>query len=81
MVCFNRPYYFKFFKGCPPQVFLDPFLIAFFQISSIPKDFLRFFFFLGKDALDMNITLGVKGLPKRISRHDLIKGRGNRNKV
>ena len=26
MVCLNRPYHFKFFKGCLPQISLGPFL-------------------------------------------------------
>ena len=26
MVCLGRPYYFKFFKGCLPQILLGPFL-------------------------------------------------------
>ena len=26
MVCLNRPYHFKFFKGCLPQIPLGPFL-------------------------------------------------------
>ena len=26
MVCLGRPYHFKFFKSCPPQILLGPFL-------------------------------------------------------
>ena len=26
MVCLSRPYHFKFFKGCLPQILLSPFL-------------------------------------------------------
>ena len=33
MVCWGRPYHFKLFKACLPQILLDPFLITFTQIS------------------------------------------------
>ena len=26
MICLGRPYHFKFFKGCLPQILLGPFL-------------------------------------------------------
>ena len=26
IICLGRPYHFKFFKGCLPQILLDPFL-------------------------------------------------------
>ena len=32
-VCFNRPYHFKFFKGCLPQFILGPFLNTLSQIN------------------------------------------------
>ena len=32
MVYLNRPYHFKFFKDCLPQMLLGPFLNALFQI-------------------------------------------------
>ena len=32
MVCLSRPYPFKFFKGCLPQILLRPFLNILFQI-------------------------------------------------
>ena len=33
MVCLSRPYHFKFFKGCLPQISLGPFLNTLSQIS------------------------------------------------
>ena len=33
MVCLNRPYPFKFFKGCLPQILLGPFLNTLSQMS------------------------------------------------
>ena len=32
MVCFSRPYHFKFFKGCLPQILRGPFLNTLSQI-------------------------------------------------
>ena len=32
MVCLSRPYHFKFFKGCLPQILLGPFLNTLTQI-------------------------------------------------
>ena len=32
MVCVGRPYHFKFFKGCLPQILLGPFLNALTQL-------------------------------------------------
>ena len=32
MVYLNRPFHFKFFKGCLPQIFLGPFYNTLFQI-------------------------------------------------
>ena len=32
MVYLNRPYHFKFFKDCLPQILLGPFLNTLFQI-------------------------------------------------
>ena len=29
MICLGRPYHFKFFKGCLPQILLGPFLNTF----------------------------------------------------
>ena len=33
MVCLGRPYNFKFFKGCFPQILLGPFLNTLIQMS------------------------------------------------
>ena len=33
MVCLNRPYPFKFLKGCLPQILLGPFLNTLSQMS------------------------------------------------
>ena len=33
MVCLSRPYYFRFFKGCSPQILLGAFLNALTHIS------------------------------------------------
>ena len=35
MVCLSRPYHFKFFKGCLPQILLGPFLNTLNQILSL----------------------------------------------
>ena len=32
MACLSRPHYFKFFKGCLPQILLGPFLNTFSHI-------------------------------------------------
>ena len=34
MVCLGRPYHFKFFKGCLPQILLGPFLNTLNQMFS-----------------------------------------------
>ena len=33
MVYVSRPYHFKFFKGCLPQILIDPFLNTLIQIN------------------------------------------------
>ena len=51
MVCLGRPYHFKFFKGCLPQILLGPFLNyltystgrnwkAFYGLNEFNQDFL-----------------------------------------
>ena len=39
MVCFGRPYHFKFFKGCLPEILLGPFLNDLTQLYYIKGSF------------------------------------------
>ena len=41
-VCLSRPYHFKFFKGCPPQILLGPLLNTLNTLSHIWKDDFQF---------------------------------------
>ena len=36
-VCGSRPYHFKFFKGCLPQILLGPFLNTLTYMNLLPK--------------------------------------------
>ena len=35
MVCLNRPYLFKLFKGCLPQILLAPLLNTLFHVNGL----------------------------------------------
>ena len=37
MVCLGRSYHFNFFKGCLPQILLDPFLNTLNQMVVLPN--------------------------------------------
>ena len=39
MVCLGRPYHFKFFKGCLPQILFDPFLNTLSHITFTIRHF------------------------------------------
>ena len=43
MVCLNRPYPFKFFKGYLPQILLGPLLEHYVPKNGPTKEFLIFF--------------------------------------
>ena len=40
MVCLSRPYHLRFFKGCFPQILLDPFVNTLTHIFSVQIGFL-----------------------------------------
>ena len=56
MVYLSRPYHFKFFKGCLPQILLGPFLNTLSQI---------FYPNAGKHGAQKITSLGLTELPSK----------------
>ena len=42
MVCLDRPYHFRFFKGCYPQILLGPFLNTLTHLKLLWIDMKKF---------------------------------------
>ena len=57
MVCLSRPYHFKFFKGCLPQMLLGPFLNTLIDMFS---DFPNIFLFSISRNLNLTGALVLK---------------------
>ena len=55
MVCLSRPYHFKFFEGCLPQILLGPLLNTLPHMVSLPVT-LNMFFFRGVFRALSNIS-------------------------
>ena len=60
MVRLGRPYYFKFFKGCLPQIFLGPFLNTLTHIYLNKPAAENYWFF--KVCMTFQWTPGAKGM-------------------
>ena len=63
MVCLNRPHHFKFFKGCLPQILLDPFLNTLLQITSSR---------ISKSLRRINTRFALPANPFRLSSNGLL---------
>ena len=62
MVCLSRPYPFKFFKGCLPQILRSPLLNTFSHFSLISNLFSRmefYFFVFDEKLLDRVLILEI----------------------
>ena len=87
---FNYPYHFKFFKGCPSQILLGPFLILEYFVSNGRKFTMNKYFINAIKVIEFNKNLcvhiklflidsSVILLSKDFSDFDIFKGIIERN--
>ena len=60
MVCFGRPYHFRFFKGCHPQVLLGPFVNTLSHLFILGRYLDYQLFFLAPQPICSQYTLSLR---------------------